>query len=413
MAQRPDLDLNVLRRAELYEAAKLSRRRFLFGAAGVGLAAAAAPLIAACSGGAATSAPVSAVPTAAPSAAIGGKVFFIGWEGFEGASVPYLEKFRKDNNIEQVNTFVGSPDDMLAKIATDPAHTNITTTHIEAYMPAYKAGLLEPLDMSKLPNFETFYPVFKGPHWIYPDGQRYAIPAAWGNSPIVYDPAKWDGVPDRFYPDLADPKYKGHLVIMDDPYTNLFDISQALGHKDPMFLTQAELDEVVKAFKEVKKNVVAIVGGGLSDLMDMVVRGDASMIPFQGWQPQVKMAREKGKELKFAEPKETPGFWWVDNYAMPKQSTNKETTYALINAMISPEGAAGIDTASASGTGQSKAYDLIEQEVRDWYPYEVVQNPNLPKDHPISISLDPPAETEGDIVGIAEWKRAWQEAKLG
>jgi spermidine/putrescine-binding protein len=98
---------------------------------------------------------------------------------------------------------------------------------------------------------------------------------------------------------------------------------------------------------------------------------------------------------------------------MPKQSTNKETTYALINAMISPEGAAGIDTASASGTGQSKAYDLIEKEVRDWYPYEVVQNPNLPKDHPIAISLDPPVETEGEIVGIAEWTRAWQEAKLG
>ena len=180
-----------------------------------------------------------------------------------------------------------------------------------------------------------------------------------------------------------------------------------------MYLTQAQLDDVVKAFKEVKKNVVAIVGGGLSDLMDMVVRGDASMISFQGWQPQVKMARDKGKELKFAEPTETPGFWWVDNYAIPAQSPNKDTTYAMINAMISPEGAAGIATAGASGTPQSKAHDLVDPEVRGWYPYEVVQNPDLPKDHPISISLDPPAEAEGDIVGIAEWKRAWQEAKLG
>jgi putative spermidine/putrescine transport system substrate-binding protein/spermidine/putrescine transport system substrate-binding protein len=147
--------------------------------------------------------------------------------------------------------------------------------------------------MSRLPNFDTFFPVFKGPHWIFPDGERYAVPALWGNSPIVYDPKKWDAVPDRFYPDLADPKYKGQLVVMDDPYTNLFDISQALGHKDPMYLTQAELDDVVKAFKEVKKNIVAIVGGGLSDLIDLVVRGDASMIPFQGWQPQVVMARDK------------------------------------------------------------------------------------------------------------------------
>ena len=407
VAQQPG-NPDLFARAEIYAAARLSRRRFLMGATAIGIAAAAAPLVAAC-GGSASSAPG---PTGA-SGKIGGKVYFVGWEGFEGTSVPYLQKFRDDNGIELVSTFVASPDEMLAKISTDPAHVNITTTHVEAYLPAYEAGLLEPLDMSKLPNFETFYPVFQGPHWIFPDGERYVVPALWGNSPIVYDPEVWDGVPDRFYPDLAEPKYKGHLAIMDDPYTNLFDISQALGHKDPMFLTQAELDDVVRAFKEVKKNVVAIVGGSLSDLMDLVVRGDASMIPFQGWQPQVTMARDRGKELKFAEPKETPGFWWVDNYAIPKASENKETTYALINAMISAEGAAGIAMAGASGTPQQTAHDLIDQEIRDWYPYEVIESPDLPADHPISISLDPPIETSGNIVGIAEWKRAWQECKLG
>ena len=215
MTERSDLDPNLLRRWELYEAAKMSRRRFLYGVAAVGLTAVAAPLVAACGGSASPAG--SGGP--AGSAAIGGKVYFVGWEGFEGASVPYLQKFRQDNNIDQANTFVGSPDDMLAKIATDPAHTNITTTHVEAYMPAYKAGLLEPLDMTRLPNFATYYPVFQGSHWVYPDGKRYAVPALWGNSPVVYDPTVWDSVPTRFYPDLADAKYKGHLVIMDDPYT--------------------------------------------------------------------------------------------------------------------------------------------------------------------------------------------------
>ena len=399
-------DPNQRNYLEVAAALRMSRRRFLQGATAVGIVSATTPLLAACAASSATSTP-----------GLGGggsaTVYYVGWEGEDGSTVDYLTKWRTDNSVDLNATYAASPDEMLAKIATDPAHCDITTTHIEAYAAAITTGLLEPLDLSKLPNFDSFFPAFKSDHWVSGDGQRYCIPAAWGDSPIVYDPAKWDGVPDRFYPDLAGPDYKDQLIIMDDPYTNLFDVAQALGHPNPCYLTQPELDDVVRAFKEIRNNVVAIAAGSLNDLVDPVVRGDASMIPFQGWEPMINMGKDKGKELKFATPKVTPGFWWVDCYGITKASDHKDAVYAYVNELISPEGQAGCINYNASGCTQSKSFDLVDPTIRGWYPYDVVREASLPSGHPLTVSLDPPAEDKGDIVGVAAWKRAWQEAKLG
>ena len=351
-------DPRVTNYLEVVAAARMSRRRFLKTATAVGIASAAGSALAACGAGTPAASPsagggAAGTPTASPGAGGGATVFYVGWEGEDGSQVDYLNSWRTANSIELNTTFAASPDEMLAKIATDPAHCDITTTHIEAYAAAIEAGLLEPLDVAKLPNFETLFPPFKGDHWLSADGNRYCIPAAWGDSPIVYDPAKWDSVPDRFYPDLADPKYSGQLIIMDDPYTNLFDVAQALGHPDPCYLTQQDLDDVVRAFKEIKKNVVAIAAGSLNDLVDPVVRGDASMIPFQGWEPMINMGKDKGKELAFATPKVNPGFWWVDCYGITKASEHKDAVYAYVNQLISPEGNAGAINFNASGCTQS------------------------------------------------------------
>jgi hypothetical protein len=45
-----------------------------------------------------------------------------------------------EHNVDYVTTFVGSPDEMLAKIATDPGNVDITTTHVEAYLPPTTLG---------------------------------------------------------------------------------------------------------------------------------------------------------------------------------------------------------------------------------------------------------------------------------
>ena len=345
---------------------------------------------------------------------VAGKLRYVGWEGADAIASDYMKEFRTKNNIDYTYTYVGSPDETIAKVSTDPGTVDLADAHVEMFQVAYEAGLLDPIDLTRLSNYETVYPGFKTDRWVFPDGKHYCVPTMWGDSPVVYDPAKWpDGPPPKIYPDLADPKYRGALVTSDDPYMNLFNVSQSLGNPDPIYITQAQLDECVKAFKEIKKNIVAITPGALSDIVDLLVRGDATMCVFSGWEAMVPAAAEKGKELKFATPAVDKGYWWIDNFAIPKAAVNKDAAYAFINELISARGNAALADGSASGGTQSKSWDYFDPKIRGWYPYDQVKVANPPKDHPINLSMDPPPKTtDKGIVGIAEWKRAWQECKM-
>ena len=395
-------------RAELDAALRMSRRRFLRTAGAFGVTAGAFGLLAACGGGATPTPAPSKAPTAAP---VGGKLRFYCWEGFDGKNSEYLAKWETDNGVERIPTYVASPDEMLAKIRTEPGGVDITTTHVETYYRVW--DLLEPIDTSKLPNYPKLWPALRSSRWTsFPDGKMYCVPCAWGDSPTIYDPAKWDGPPDT-YMELAEAKYKGTIVSPDDVFMNFWGTSRSIGNKDPMYLTQKQLDEVVAAWKKIKPNIVALTPDAMSSIVDLMVRGDASIAPFGGWEPMVGMAKDKGKTLAFGTPKVDQCFWWVDNFAIPKASTNKETAYAWINQAISAQGNADIANFTASGCTCSESYDLLEDTVKGFYPFDAVKVENPPADSPVMVSMDPPAEDEGDIVGVEKWQKAWQEAKLG
>jgi spermidine/putrescine-binding protein len=414
---RDKVDENLLRMAEIDAAMRMSRRKFLRTTAALGMTATAAGLLAAC-GASATVAPTAA-PTGAPSQApasaaggkIGGKLRFYNWEGFEGTKSEYLTKWRTDNGVELVSTFVASPDEMLAKIRTEPGGVDITTTHVETYYRVY--DLLEPIDTGKLTNYSKLFPAFRSKRWSsFPDGKMYCVPLAWGDAPTIYDPAKWDGPPDT-YMALADAKFKGTIASPDDVFMNFWGVSRSIGNKNPMYLTQKQLDEVVAAWKKIKTNIVALTPDAMSSIVDLLVRGDASIAPFGGWEPMVQMGKDKGKELAFGTPKVDQCFWWVDNYAIPKASTNKDTAYAYIDQCISAQGNADIANFTASGCTNAESYDLLDATVKGFYPFDAVKVENPADDSPVMISMDPPAETVGDLVGVEAWQRAWQEAKLG
>ena len=82
--------------------------------------------------------------------------------------------------------------------------------------------------MARIPNAAGLFPAFKDAPWLTKDGKTYGIPMIWGDEPCVYDPKKWDAMPAK-YTDFADPKYKGELVLLDDPFGNIWLFAKSLG----------------------------------------------------------------------------------------------------------------------------------------------------------------------------------------
>jgi spermidine/putrescine transport system substrate-binding protein len=367
-----------------------SRRRFLQGAAGL------------------TAVTVLGAPDLASGAELGGPLNYFGWDGEQGANVakPFLEKHK----IELQATFQASGDEALTRFNTGGRGTiDLLTPNKDFQRTILKSGieLFQPLDMSRVPNAAGLFPAFKEAAWLTKDGKTYGVPIIWGDEPCVYDPKKWDSLPAK-YTDFADPKYKGELVITDDPFAYIWLYSKSLGHPEPQRITAKQLEQVIDALLKVKPNI-ATIATSFADMADVMVRGDASM-GVGGWAYQVMIAKEKGVHLTVGNPSVDGTYYWEDAYAIALDAPNADNAYAFIDYMSSAESNAKIASELGSGCTIEKAYDLMDASLRDLYPYDVVRQPG---GGILGTQIVfPPQEAEGDIVGAPSWVEAWQQFKI-
>jgi spermidine/putrescine-binding protein len=290
--------------------ADLSRRRFIQGATGL------------------VTLTVLGSPLDAFAADVGGELNYFGWDGENGANV--AKDFLAKNKIQMQASFQVSGDEALTRFNTGGRGTlDILTPNKDFQRAILAAGteLFQPLDMSRIPNAAGLFPAFKNASWLIKDGKTYAVPLIWGDEPCVYNPKKWDGVPAK-YTDFADPKYKGEIVFMDDPFGNIWLFAKSVGVADPSRLTAAQLQQAVDAMLKVKPNIVTI-GASFADMADVMVRGDAS-IGVCGWAYQTLIAKDKGVELKVASPADD-GTHWMPTPSPPTPPTSTTPTPSSIS----------------------------------------------------------------------------------
>jgi spermidine/putrescine-binding protein len=371
--------------------ADVSRRRFMQGAAGL----------------AAVTVLGLPEPAAATGGKLGGELNFLGWDGENGANVakPFLEA----NKIKMNASFQSAADEALTRFNTGgQGAMDILTPNKDFQTAILKSGtkLFQPLDLARIPTAAGLFPAFKDAPWLVKDGKTYGIPIIWGDEPCVYNPAKWDAMPQK-YTDFVDPKYKGQLVLLDDPFGNIWLWAKSLEIPEPNRLTAAQLQQVLEAMMKVKPNIVTI-GASHGDMADVLVRGDAS-IGIGGWAYQVIIAKEKGVGLKVGSPSVDGTFFWSDSYAIAVDAPNLDNAYAYIDFMTKPESNAALATELASGCTVEAAFGLMKEDIRGMFPYENVRQPGggiLGRQIVV-----PPQEPDGEVVGAPAWVEAWQTFK--
>lgn len=365
-----------------------NRRRFLQGAAGM--------------------ATMTVLGASARAKDLGGPLNFFGYDGEQAQNVakPFFEK----NNIQLNASFAGAADETLTRFNTGGRGSMDVMTMNKDFQRSIidsKTELFQALDMSRIPNAAGLFQAFKDAPWLHRDGNTYGIPMIWGDEPCVFNPAKWKEMPAK-YTDFADPKFKGQLVLLDDPFGNIWLFGKSLGLKDPSRQTKEELEKSVAAMMTIKPNVVTI-GASLGDMADVLIRGDAS-IGLGGWAYQIVIAKQKGVTLTSGNPKDDGTFYWSDAYTLAVDAPNADNAYAYLDFVTSAESNAALATELGSGATVEKAYDLMKPEARDIYDYAPVRQSGggiLG-----SQTVVPPQVADGDIVAASAWVEAWQNFKV-
>ena len=372
---------------------KTSRRSFLQGAAGMATLSVLGPV------------PLTGGPANAQD--LGGALNFFGYDGEQGQNV--AKSFLEKNNIQLNASFAGAADETLTRFNTGGRGSMDILTMNKDFQRSIidsKTELFQALDLNRIPNAAGLFRAFKDAPWLVRDGKTYGLPIIWGDEPCIYNPEKWKELPPK-YTDFADPKYKGELVLLDDPFGNIWLFAKSLGIKDPSRLTADQLAKSLAAMLTIKPNVVTI-GASLGDMADVLIRGDGSM-GLGGWAYQTIIAKEKGVTLVLGTPADDGTFHWSDSYALAVDAPNAGNAYAYLDFMTSAESNAALAMELGSGASVEKAYDLLTPTAKALYDYDTVRQPGggiLG-----TQTVVPPQIAEGDIVAAAAWVEAWQTFK--
>ena len=265
----------------------------------------------------------------AHAAELGDRVVLATWPNYHDPQ--NFETFAELTGVRsQVNVF-GSNEEMLAKLQAGGSGwdvfvpTNYTiTTYVDL-------DLIEPLDLSKIPNFvpAAYDPRFTEPGTV--DGTVYAVPKNWGTTGYVVNSAKVTGNPTTWkeFWDLTMGPASGRTMVHDYQLTTIGNALKYFGYSfnsvDPKELADAE-ELLLKA----KPHLFAIN----SDYQPSMRSGDAWMS--MCWTGDGSQLHRDMPEMVYVLGREG-GEIWSDFYAIPKGAEHPEAAYALINYLLDPE----------------------------------------------------------------------------
>jgi spermidine/putrescine transport system substrate-binding protein len=201
----------------------ITRRELLERIGKIGAAAALAPVIAACTGTTASSAPSSAAASAPPASAEPSaagptpvpepeaELFVYNWTDYIGEDV--IPSFEDTYGVKVTYDFFANTEEAYAKLGNDGGGYDVSVP-ISVDIPAFvEKGALLPLDKSLLPNIVNLGTEWSDPG--YDPGNAYSVPYMWWTTGVGYDSSIITEAPTSSTA-LWDPRYDGHISMLDD-----------------------------------------------------------------------------------------------------------------------------------------------------------------------------------------------------
>ncbi len=248
------------------------------------------------------------------------------WSGFEEDG--YWQDYKEKYGDSPTFTFFGEEEEAFQKLRSgfraDIAHP--CSQSIDKWR---KAGLIEPWDLSKIPNYEFVSDEYKHDP-VFTDGDKvYFIPADFGTTAIAYNS---DEVPEEDVASLdvfKNPKYAGRISLPDNPEDIYALAFLATGVTD---WTKATMEDVKAAsdwLREVHPNVRAYWTDG-SELAQLM--GTGEILVAWAWSETPATLRGEDFPIGFQrEPKEGSSIWQCGYVNLVDGPGSEEKAHFFVN----------------------------------------------------------------------------------
>ncbi|HNQ40335.1 MAG TPA: spermidine/putrescine ABC transporter substrate-binding protein [Candidatus Cloacimonas sp.] len=245
-----------------------------------------------------------------------------------------IKEFEQQNKCTIKYSTYDSNENMLTKIMSSreafdlifPSGDHVTIMH--------NAGLLEQLDLTKIPNYQNLDNNLLLKATSFDPGNKYSIPYFWGLTGIIYN--------QRYVPEsivksqswniLADNFFTGkNKVTMLDDAREVVGAALIYNGYDLNDTSDAALAAAEKTLAEWDKNITQFDSDSYKNEVP-----DGTTWLAQAYNGDALQVMENNPDIKFFLPLEGTSLW-MDNIVMLKSSKNKELAYKFIDFLLNSE----------------------------------------------------------------------------
>ena len=280
------------------------------------------------------------------------------WEGWD---VPELHQSYLAKHGESPNMAIfGDEEEAFAKMR---AGFKVDLTQPCTYkVPIWKdAGILEPIDTSRLSNWDDLIPSLKTIPGTFEGDKQYFIPTDWGLTSVLYraDLAP-EYVGNESWGMLWDPKYKGRLSMADSLIDGVMVAAIYTGAKDPFNMTDEEMAKTRAALKE-QLPLMRYYWTSPADIEQALASGE--LVATSAWNSSYAALKKEGFDVRYSSPKEGAMTWVCGFCLMSDHDPAKlDRIYDYLDAYAGVESGVFALTEYGYGHGNLNAFAKVEQD---------------------------------------------------
>ncbi|MDE1166101.1 MAG: polyamine ABC transporter substrate-binding protein [Pseudomonas sp.] len=323
-----------------------------------------------------------------------------------------VKKFEAETGIRVVYDLFDSNETLEARLLAGKSGYDIVVPSNSFLAKQIKAGVYQPLDKSKLPNWKNLNTTLLNNVAASDPGNAHAFPYMWGSIGIGYNPDKVKAVLGKdapvnswdllFKPENAAKLKSCGISFLDSPTEMLPVALHYLGYpvnsQDKKQIAEAE-----GLFMKIRPYVAYFHSSKyISDL------ANGNICVAVGYSGDIYQAKARAQEvggkthIEYSIPKEGAGSFY-DMVAIPRDAGNVEGAYKFMNFLMRPEIMAEITNSVGYSNANAAATPLVDEAIRDdpgsYPPQDVLATLYAVPDLPISIQR--------------YMTRSWTRVKLG
>ena len=309
---------------------------------------------------------VSVAALAAGSAlAEAGDLTVFDWSGYEDPG--FFGDYVETHGGSPSYTFFGSQEEAFTKLMSG-FEADLAHPCSDAVRKWHAAGLLRPLDTSRLDNWDAMLPEIKNVDGIMIDGEVWMMPFEWGNTGLIYR-TDLIGEDDISLQLLADPAYQGKIAIPDAASSAYALASLATGNgADYTNLSDEQFQEASDFLRSIHPNM-RFYWSDAGQLDQAMASGEIEM----GWawnQSELNLIWNEVPAQMMRDVDRGIATWVCGYVHLQSSTTPDDQIYDLLNALSTAESGQYIIEAWGYPHANADAYPISDQATIEAYGFD-------------------------------------------